>query len=221
MNKRVNDIRRVILALCFFGLVLSLIGAELPWVKISQDSPQNPLYIVDKPSCNATLNNNTLPTINELKFTLAIYMNLANSQLCQSFTSGSLPSYIGGANLKDIEICSNLKFKEISNFMTDVDSWNTYSDKCASSGGGTFFLIIFALIIMTVTMIINTFPKCVAKCCQDQNSFKNKFIRSFVAFFAPGLVTLALAIYSVGCVKGDLGSVLTVLSVYKMYIKCM
>ena len=75
MNKRVNDIRRCILALCFFGLVLSLIGVELPWVKISQSSPQNPMYIVDKPTCNITKTNNTLPTVSELKFTVDVYLN--------------------------------------------------------------------------------------------------------------------------------------------------
>lgn len=224
MNKRVNDIRRCILALCFFGLVLSLLGTELPWVRITQSTSQNPIHIVnmDTTTCNATLNNKTLPTISTLKFTIDVYMTLAASQLCQSFISGSLPSYVGGANLKDITMCTDLKFNQVSNFMQDVSEWDTYSSKCGSSGGGSFFLIIAALVIMAVTMAINTFPKLVNKCCQDQNSFKNKFIRSLVAFFAPLLVTFALIVYSLQCVKGDLGGVLEKFCIYSsIYILCI
>eukprot|EP00484_Ammonia_sp_Unknown_P010493 CAMPEP_0197077922 /NCGR_PEP_ID=MMETSP1384-20130603/212862_1 /TAXON_ID=29189 /ORGANISM="Ammonia sp." /LENGTH=333 /DNA_ID=CAMNT_0042516787 /DNA_START=1653 /DNA_END=2654 /DNA_ORIENTATION=- len=212
MNKRINDFRRVLLALCFFGLIFSLIGTELPWVRISQSKPQNPIYVTNQPTCNITKVpelNGSYPTVTELQFTLDIYLNLVSSQLCQSFVSGVLPSEIGGADLKDIRMCTDAKFNQISNFMTDVSAWDKYSKSCGSMGGFTFFLIIASLLIIMATMVINTFPKLVAKCCADQNSFKNKFIRSLVAFFAPALVTLALVLYSMSCVNGDLGSVLS------------
>ena len=54
MNKRVNDVRRVILALCFFGLILSLIGTELPWVQIKQSHPKNNIYVISKSTCTNT-----------------------------------------------------------------------------------------------------------------------------------------------------------------------
>ena len=210
MGNRVNDIRRVILALCFFGLILSLIGSELPWVKITQSKPQNPLYITDTESCNATLNNNTLPTVTKLSFTIDVYMTLTSSQLCQTYISGKLPKYIGGADLSNIKLCTSIAFNELSNFMQDSSDWSDYSSKCGSSGGAAFFFIICALCIISVTMIINTFPHIVAKCCLDETSFKNKFCRSLVAFIAPCCVTVGLIIYSSSCVHGDLSNVLSV-----------
>eukprot|EP01083_Nonionella_stella_P216101 777224_1 len=112
MNKLINDIRRCILALCFFGLVLSLIGTELPWCKITQSSP-HAIYIIDQPTCNATKNNNTLPSASELTFKLDVYMTLSSSQLCQTFVKGKLPEYIGGAVLADVHMCTDLKFSQV------------------------------------------------------------------------------------------------------------
>jgi len=209
MNKRVNDIRRCILAFCFFGLILSLIGSELPWVQITQSEAQNPIYVTSAASCNATLNNGSLPDVSELKFTLDVYMTLASSQVCQLFISGRLPSYIGGAVLKDIRMCADLDFDQVSNFMLDVKKWDDYASACGSSGGGTFFFIIVALILMAATMLINTFPSLVRRCCEDMNATRNKVLRSVLAFCGPLCVTFALIIYSTGCVNGDLGDVLT------------
>lgn len=212
MSSRVNDFRRVILALCFFGLILSLIGRELPWVKVTQSKAQNPLYITDKSSCNATESSGTLPTVTELKFTVDVYMTLSSAVLCQDYISGKLPDYIGGANLKDVYMCTNIKFKEISNFMADTSEWDDYATKCGSAGGGTFFFIISALIVLSLCMVINTFPVVVKTCCSDQWSTKARIARSLLAGIGPICVTLGLIVYASGCVHGDLGDVLSTLS---------
>ena len=207
MSSRINDFRRVVLALCWFGLILSLIGRELPWVKVTQSKAQNPLYISSSATCNETTTE-----IFELKFTVDVYMTLSSAVLCQDYISGKLPDYIGGANLQDVYMCTNIKFKEISNFMADTSKWDDYATKCGSAGGGTFFFIISALIVMFGTMVINTFPAVVQTCCADQWSTKARIVRSLLAGIGPICVTLGLIVYSAGCVHGDLGDVLKTLS---------
>ena len=212
MNDRINDFRRVVLALCFFGLILSLIGRELPWVKVTQSKAQNPLYITESASCRAADNNGTVPDVSELKFTVDVFMTLSSAVLCQDYISGKLPDYIGGANLEDVYMCTDIKFKDISNFMEDTSKWDDYSKKCGSSGGGAFFFIISALLMMAFTMVINTFPAVVKACCSDQWSFRARIVRSLLAVVGPICVTLGLIIYASGCVHGDLGDVLSKLS---------
>eukprot|EP01084_Bolivina_argentea_P117031 207875_1 len=168
MSKLVNDIRRCILALCFFGLVLSLLGTQLPWVKINQSSPQNPLYIIDSKSCDDKTESGDTPTVDSLTFTSDVFFSLTTAQLCQTFISGKLPSYIGGASLKGIQMCTDSGYNQMSNFMQDTKTWASYSSDCSSAGTGTFVLLLISLLIMAITMFINTFPNAVQKCCHDQ-----------------------------------------------------
>jgi len=208
MSNKINEFRRVVLALCFFGLIMSLIGRELPWVKLTQSKPQTPLYITTSSTCNAT--NGVIPAVHELQFTVDVFMTLSSAVLCQDYISGKLPPSIGGANLEDVYLCTDIKFKEVSNFMEDASEWDDFSKKCGSSGGGTFFFIISALIAMSGTMVINTFPVLVKSCCPDQYSKGARMVRSLLASVGPICVTLGLMVYSGGCVHSDrLGDVLS------------
>ena len=196
---RIDDCRRVTLTLALFFLFLSLIGTELPWVKMMQkESYRKEIQMLNDTTYNTSCVGKKLYSTT---FKTAVYMNLVSAQVCQTYLSGELPPYIGGANMKDVVMCSDLSFDKVSNFMINVNVWDDYTKACQSNGALAFVFIIFALLSIIISITINTFPKMVNKCCEDPLAKKSKIIRLVIGFLSIFFSIIALIAYSTGCIS--------------------
>ena len=107
---KLDEVRRVVLVSTLATGIVSLIGSEMPWVHITQDSRSIHTWsFISNASPNAPdsgINNNStlLPSIstfspssssssNILKcnYTIDIYLSLYDAEMCQTFVSGYLP----------------------------------------------------------------------------------------------------------------------------------